>query len=155
MSSSGCAAVLADRKAHDERHAQMVHRMDSAHVFVTSSDLPKDKPYKVLGDLKYSAPFSTVTIDTAEIESQLKAMALAKYPDSADAVIKANGDVDCSGPAVMVNVTGEVIQFESSADRVAMHNVTENLVVSPKWRERNAEKKQCRGTAPALVTEVT
>ena len=59
-------------------------------------------------------------------------MALEKYPDTADAVIKANGDVDCSGPSVMVIVTGEVVQFDSSADRLAMHNMTENLVVSPK-----------------------
>jgi hypothetical protein len=132
MTLCGCAAVLADRTAHEEQRAQMVHRMDAAHVFVTSGDLPKDKPYKVLGDLKYSAPFSTVAIDTAQIESSLKAMALEKYPETADAVIKATGDVDCSGPAVMVNVTGEVIQFDTSSDRVAMHSMTENLVVSPK-----------------------
>src|SRR5208283_2865980 len=123
MTVSGCAAVLADRKAHQEQHAQMVHRMDTAHVFVTTGDLPSSKPYKVLGDLKYSAPFSTVAIDTAQIESQLKALALEKYPGTADAVIKANGDVDCSGSTVMVIVTGEVVQFDSSADRVSMHNM--------------------------------
>ncbi len=132
MTVGGCATMMADRKAQEEKHAQMVHRMDRAHIFVTSGDLPEDKPYKVLGELKYSAPFSMVATDTAEIQAKLKAMALEKYPDTADAVIKANGDVDCSGPAVMVNVTGEVVQFDSSADRLAMHNMTEILVVSPK-----------------------
>jgi len=132
MTFCGCAAVMADRKAQEEKHAQMVHRVDSAHIFVTSADLPKSKPYKVLGDLKYSAPFSTVAIDTAQIESTLKAMALEKYHDEADAVIKANGDVDCSGEAVMVNVTGEAVQFKSSADRALMHDMWENMVVSPK-----------------------
>ena len=132
MTFCGCAAVLADRKAQEEKHEQVVHRMDTAHVFVTTGDFPKSKPYKVLGDLKYSAPFSTVAIDTAQIESTLKAMALEKYHDNADAVIKANGDVDCSGQTVMVIVTGEVIQFDSSADRGLMHDMMENLVVSPK-----------------------
>jgi hypothetical protein len=132
MTFCGCAAVLADRKTQDEKHEQVVHRMDTAHVFVTTGDFPKSKPYKILGDLKYSAPFSTVAIDTAQIESTLKAMALEKYHDDADAVIKANGDVDCSGRTVMVIVTGEVIQFDSSADRGLMHDMMENLVVSPK-----------------------
>ena len=124
---SGCATLLADRKAQEQKQVEAVHRIDTAHVFVTSGDLPKSKPYKVLGDLKYSEPFSTVAIDTAEIESRLKAMALEKYHDDADAVIKANGDVDCSGEAVTVNVTGEVIQFETSADRALMRN----LVLEP------------------------
>ena len=59
-------------------------------------------------------------------------MALEKYPDEADAVIKANGDVDCSGPAVVVVVTGEVIKFDSSADRTLTRNMMDDLVVSPK-----------------------
>jgi hypothetical protein len=127
-----CAALLSDRKAQLEKHEQMVHRMDTAHVFVTSDDFPKNKPYKVLGDLKYSAPFSTDAIDTAKIDEKLKAMALEKYHDDADAVIKTNCDIDSSGQTVTVNVSGEAIQFDSSADRALMHNMWENLVVSPK-----------------------
>jgi hypothetical protein len=124
--------MTADRKAQEEKRQQVVHRMDTAHIFVTTGDIPKSKPYKVLGDLKYSAPFSTVAIDTDQIEARLKAMALEKYPDEADAVIKANGDVDCSGPAVVVVVTGEVIKFDSSADRTLTRNMMDDLVVSPK-----------------------
>jgi hypothetical protein len=132
MTICGCAAMMADRKAQEEHRQEVVHRMDTAHIFVTTGDIPKSKPYKVLGDLKYSAPFSTVAIDTGQIEARLKAMALEKYPDDADAVIKANGDVDCSGPTVMVVVTGEVIKFDSSANRTLTRNMMDDLVVSPK-----------------------
>lgn len=110
----------------------MVHVMDTAHVFITTEDIPKNKPYKVLGDLKYSEPFSTDAIDWDQIERKLKAMALAKYPDQADAVIKANSDVESAGDTEIVTVTGEVIQFDSSADRDMMHNMWQDLVVSPK-----------------------
>ena len=110
----------------------MVYRMDAAHVFVTNGDFPKTKPYHVLGDLKYSEPYSPDAIDKAGIHRKLKALALAKYPDQADAVIKENSDVESSGEIETVTVTGEVIQFDSSADRALMHNMWENLVVSPK-----------------------
>ncbi len=110
----------------------MVDRMDSAHVFVTSGDFPKTKPYTVLGELKYSAPFSTDAIDTATVERKLKAMALEKFHDEADAVIKVDSDIDSSGNAMMVIVTGEVVRFDSSADRDLMHHMWENSVASPK-----------------------
>ena len=50
----------------------------------------------------------------------------------ADAVIKENSDVESSGEFGTVTVTGEVIRFDSSADRTLMHHMWENLVVSPK-----------------------
>ena len=127
-----CAVLLSERKADEERHRQMVYRMDAAHVFVTNEDFPITKPYQVLGDLKYSEPFSPDAIDKAEIQRKLKALALAKYPDQADAVIKENSDVESSGEFETVTVTGEVIRFDSSADRTLMHHMWENLVVSPK-----------------------
>ena len=130
--SCACAVLLSERKADEERHRQMVYRMDAAHVFVTNSDFPKTKPYHLLGDLKYSEHFSPDAIDKAGIQRKLKALALAKYPDQADAVINETSDVESSGEIETVTVTGEVIQFDSSADRTLMHNMWENLVVSPK-----------------------
>jgi hypothetical protein len=128
----GCAALLSSRQAEEAKQRQMVHVMDTAHVFITTEDIPKSKPYKVLGDLKYSEPFSTDAIDWDQIEKRLKAMALSKYPEQADAVIKANSDVEPSGDTEIVTVTGEVIQFDSSADRDMMHNMWQDLVVSPR-----------------------
>jgi len=126
-----CACFLiAAREADEKHHAQMVNVMDNAHVFITPDDIPKGKPYKVLGDLKYTEPFSTDVIDSAKIEVRLKAMALEKYHGEADAVIKANVDVDASGENAIV--TGEVIQFETSADRELMHKMWEGMIVSPK-----------------------
>ena len=124
--------MLPDRAAQEEKQRQMVYRMDSAHVFVTAGDFPPSKPYKVLGDLKYSEPFSSDAIDTAIIKVKLKKLALAKYPDTADAVIKAHSDVESSGPEMIVTVSGEVVQFDSSADRDAMHKMWDNLTVSPR-----------------------
>jgi hypothetical protein len=129
-----CSLLMADRKAEEEHHRQMVKTMDTAHIFVTTGDLPKTKPkpYRVLGNLRYTEPFSPDTIDKDRIERKLKAMALATYPNEADAVIKVKSDVDFSGPKDTVVVSGEVIQFESSADRAMMHSMWENMVVSPK-----------------------
>jgi hypothetical protein len=58
-------------------------------------------------------------------------MALAEYPDTVDAVIKANTQVVGADDTVVV--TGEAVQFDTSADRNMMHNlIWENAVVSPK-----------------------
>jgi hypothetical protein len=91
MTICGCAMMMAGRKAQEEKHAPFVHRVDVAHIFETSGDLRKSKPYKVLGDLKYRAPFSTGAIDSEQIDVKLRAMAM--YPDEAYAVIKANSDM--------------------------------------------------------------
>src|SRR5260370_36701607 len=102
-----------------ERSAEMIYVMDHAHVFITPGDIPKDKPYKVLGELRYNAPFSVDAIDSAKVEVKLKAMALEQDHDTADAVIKANTDVDASGATVIV--TGVVIHFATSTARELMH----------------------------------
>ncbi len=131
MTFCACSLLMADRNAEEKKRAEMIYVMDHAHVFITPGDIPKDKPYKVLGELKYNAPFSVDAIDSAKVEVKLKAMALEQYHDTADAVIKANTDVDASGETVIV--TGEVIQFETSADRELMHKMWgEGLIVSPK-----------------------
>ena len=110
----------------------MVKTMDNAHVFVTSQGLPKDKPYIVLGELKYSEPYTPDALDEDRIEKRLKTMAMAKYLDQADAVIDAKGEVDTAGDTPTVTVTGQVVRFTSSADREMMHHLWENTVASPR-----------------------
>ena len=127
-----CAALMADRKAQEEHRQQMVKTMDTAHLVVTTASLPKDKPYKVLGELKYTEPYTPDALDEDRIEKRLKTMALAQYSEQADAVIEAKGDLEMSGDTATVIVTGKVVQFESSADREMMHQMWDNLVVSPK-----------------------
>jgi hypothetical protein len=127
-----CTALMADRKATEEHRQQMVKTMDDAHLVVTTASLPKDKPYKVLGELKYNEPYTPDALDEDRIEKKLKKIALAQYSGQADAVIEAKGDMEMSGDSATVTVTGKVVQFESSADRELMHQMWDNLVVSPK-----------------------
>ena len=110
----------------------MVKTMDQAHVFVTTEGLPKDKAYEVLGELKYSEPYTPDALDQKRIENKLRTMAMAKYADQADAVINAKGDVETSGDATTATVTGQVVRFESSADREMMHHMWDNLAASPR-----------------------
>jgi hypothetical protein len=131
-----CSALLSDRRAQEEKHRQMVHRMDEARIFVTPGDLPPTKPSQVLGQLKFSEPFPPDAMDTHRIQEKLKDLALARYPERADAVIKAKSEVEASGDSATLTVTGEVVQLDSSPDRKLMYNLWEDMyhypVVSPK-----------------------
>ncbi|HTR60624.1 MAG TPA: hypothetical protein VMH37_02910 [Candidatus Binataceae bacterium] len=128
----GCASLMSSRKAEEETRAQRVYRMDTAHIYVSTGDLPPNAAHQVLGELKFSEPYSPDAADTHKIQQQLKDMALTRYGDQADAVIKAKADVESSGDDSTLLVTGEVVHFDSSADREMMHNMWDNLVVSPK-----------------------
>lgn len=44
MSLCGCSWMMSDRRAQEEKHRQMVHTMDTAHVCTTIDDMPHDKP---------------------------------------------------------------------------------------------------------------
>jgi hypothetical protein len=123
---------MADRNAHEEHQQQMVQTMDKAHLVVISEGLPKDKPYIVLGELKYSEPYTPDALDEDRTREKLKAIAMARYADTADAVINAKGDVDISGGTSTVTVTGQVVQFERSADREMMHHMWDDTVASPR-----------------------
>jgi len=128
----GCSWMASVQQARDEKRQEVIHRMDAAHVYVTLDDLPKDKPYKVLGDIKYSAPFDG-ELDQADINRHLRAMALAMYPDQADAVIKVNDDIQTpNGTSGTVIATGKVVQFDTSTDRQMLHSLTDQMVASPR-----------------------
>lgn len=131
---SACAAVQAQRKAQEEKQQAFVKHIDIAHIWVTEGDAPPGKNYQVLGDINYSEHISpeniAEAIDAHRMNEKLKQMANEKYPDAVDAVIKAHSDV--SGDGTLVTVTGQAIQYESSADRAAMHKMNEGMIASPK-----------------------
>ncbi len=131
---SACAAIQAQRAAQEEKQQAFVKHMDIAHIWVTEGDPPAGKPYQVLGDLNYTQQISPENIadaiDAHKMNEKLKQMANEKYPDSVDAVIKAHSDVSNDGS--LVTVTAQAIQYESSADREAMHKMTEGMIASPK-----------------------
>ncbi len=131
---AACGTIQAERQAQEQKQQQFVQHMDIAHIWVTPDDAPSGKPYKVLGDLEYSEhinPENTAdAIDAHRMNERLKQMANDKYPDSVDAVIKAHSDVSDDG--TLMTVKGEAIQYESSADREAMHHMNEGMIASPK-----------------------
>ncbi len=133
VSLSACAAVQAQRQANEVKQQQFAQHIDIAHIYVTPDDAPAGKPYTVLGTLTYSEKINPENvadaIDAHRMNEKLKAMANTKYPDSVDAVIKAHSDVSNDG--TMMTVSAEAIQFESSADREAMHHMNEGMVASP------------------------
>src|SRR5258708_689383 len=55
---SGCAAVEAARSAEVEKQKSFEHRVDTAHIWVTTQSAPAGKPYSTLGELNYTEPFS-------------------------------------------------------------------------------------------------
>jgi hypothetical protein len=124
-----CGAIEAQRQAQEAKKQEFVKRVDTAHVWVTTGEPPAGKPYNKLGDISYSEPFTPDAIDAAKMQSKLKEIALQKYPDTVDAVIKEDSQVSSDGSTV--TVTAEAIQYESSVDRNALHHMNEGLVASP------------------------
>ena len=126
---SGCGAVEAQRAAVAEKKATFEHRVDFAHIWVTTESPPAGKPYTVLGPVTYTEPFSPDAIDSAKISDRLKTMAFAKWPDTVDAIVKEDQQISADGS--QVTVTAEAIKYDSSVDREALHKMNEGLVASP------------------------
>lgn len=126
---SGCAAVEAARSAQVEQQKNFEHRVDTAHIWVTTQAAPAGKPYSTLGELSYTEPFSPDAIDEAKISDKLKKIALEKWPDTIDAIVDESQTVSTDGS--QITVTGKAIQYDSSVDRTALHHLNDNIVASP------------------------
>lgn len=123
---SGCAAA---REQEVQKQQVFEHRVDMAHIWVTTESPPAGKPYSELGPLTYTVPFTPDAIDEAKISDKLKAMAFAKWPDSIDAIV--DEDQTTSADGSQITVTAKAIKYDSSVDREALHHMNENLVASP------------------------
>ena len=126
---SACAAVEAQRAATEAKRQEFVTRVDTAHVWVTPEPPPPGKPFDKLGDLSYTEAFSPDAIEEAKISAKLKQMAMAKWPDTIDAVVNVNQNISNDGSSI--TVTAEGIQFKSSVDRNALHHMNEGMIASP------------------------
>ena len=124
-----CGAIEAQRQEEEAKKQVFVHRVDMAHIWVTTGTPPSGKPYTVLGDLSYTEPFTPDAIDSAQMQDKLKKIAFDKYPDVVDAVIKEDSEVSNDGSSV--TVTAQAIKYDSSVDRDALHHMNEGLVASP------------------------
>ena len=126
---SGCAAVEAARSAEVEKQKSFEHRVDTAHIWVTTQAAPAGKPYSTLGALNYTEPFSPDAIDEAQINDKLKKIALEKWPDMIDAIVDENQTTSSDGS--QITVTAKAIKYDSSVDREALHHMNEGMVASP------------------------
>src|SRR5271168_3895870 len=129
LASSGCGALEAARSEQVEKQMAFEHRVDTAHVWVTTEAPPAGKAYSTLGELSYTEPFSPDAIDEAKISDRLKKIAYDKWPDMIDAIINENQTVSADGS--QITVMGKAIQYDSSADRDLLHHLNEGLVASP------------------------
>lgn len=123
---SGCAAA---REQEVAKQQVFEHRVDMAHIWVTTEAPPAGKPYSELGQLTYTEPFTPDAIDEAKISDKLKTMAFAKWPDSIDAIVDENQTTSADGS--QITVTAKAIKYDSSVDREALHHMNENIVASP------------------------
>jgi hypothetical protein len=129
LSLSACAAIEAQRKAEEAKKQAFVHRVDMAHIWVTTGAPPPSKGYDVLGQIKYTVPFSPDAIDAQKQQDKLKQIGLKQWPDSIDAIIKEKTAVSQDGSSVTVSATA--IQYKESVDRYALHHMDEGIVASP------------------------
>jgi hypothetical protein len=125
---SACSAMEAARQEQEQKQQTFVHRVDMAHIWVTTEAPASDKPYKELGDLTYTEPFTPDAIDEAKISDKLKAMAFAKWPDTIDAIVDENQTTSTDGS--QVTVTAKAIAYDSSVNRDALHHMQDGLSVS-------------------------
>ena len=123
---SGCAAA---REQEVQKQQVFEHRVDMAHIWVTTEGPPAGKQYSELGVVTYTEPFTPDAIDEAKISDKLKAIAFAKWPDTIDAIVDENQTTSADGS--QITVTGKAIKYDSSVDREALHHMNENMVASP------------------------
>ena len=95
---SGCVAA--------EQHRQeMIHKtavaLNQAQVLVMTGDLPE--PHVLLGEIKYSEPFSGEAIETQHINEKLRDAAIAQYQDRVDAITHVATGASADGTAFVVS----------------------------------------------------
>ncbi len=126
---SACGAMEAARQEQVQKQAVFVHRVDMAHIWVTTEGPPAGKPYTELGELTYTEPFSPDAIEEEKISDKLKKMAYEKWPDTIDAIVNENQTLSADGS--QFTVTAKAIKYDSSVDREALHHMNEGMVASP------------------------
>jgi hypothetical protein len=126
---SACGAMEAARSEQVQKQQTFEHRVDMAHIWVTTEAPASGKPFTELGDLTYTEPFTPDAIDEAKISDKLKAMAFAKWPDTIDAIVDENQTTSADGS--QITVTAKAIKYDSSVDREALHHMNEGMVASP------------------------
>src|ERR1700738_3633268 len=96
---SACGAMEAARTEQRQKQQTFEHRVDMAHIWVTTEAPAAGKPFTELGQLTYTVPFTPDAIDEAKISDKLKTMAFAKWPDTIDAIVNEDQTTSADGSA--------------------------------------------------------
>ncbi|HZO83561.1 MAG TPA: hypothetical protein VFB33_17855 [Candidatus Binataceae bacterium] len=105
---SACQSVVqAEQKREQiQRHLNIV--VDRQRIFVTTGDLKEE--YSKLGDLSYTEPLTADSIDSTHINEKLRRMAIAKWGDQVDAIIRVSSKPDAD--ATTLTASGEAVSVK-------------------------------------------
>ena len=81
FSAAGC--VQQERNRQEMLHQEMV-TLNRSQIMVMTGDLPE--PHKLLGEIKYTEPFSAEAFETEHINEKLRHLAIDRYQDNVDAI---------------------------------------------------------------------
>ena len=116
---ASCQAAI---QAQQEQKAVAFKRdttFDRERILVSTGDL--SNPHEKLGDLSYSEPLNSETIDSTHINEKLRRMAIDKYGNQVDALIflKSGPNAD----ATMITASCVAVRVIGDCD-FCRHNVT-------------------------------
>ncbi|MGH7915171.1 MAG: hypothetical protein ACREPW_11080 [Candidatus Binataceae bacterium] len=99
----GCVAAQQNRQ-------EMLHKtvvaLNKSQVLVMTGDL--SQPHQMLGEIKYSEPFSGAAIDTDHINEKLRHFAIDQYQDRVDAITHVTTGTSVDGRNFLVS--GEAVE---------------------------------------------
>lgn len=106
------AVVVAQGCAAQQQKEEMLRKatitMNHARVLVVTGGL--DQPHKTLGEITYSEPFSAQAIDFNHINKKLRHIAIERYQENVDAIIRVKTHTSADGGRFIVS--GKAIEIE-------------------------------------------
>ncbi len=98
-------ALLCGCEAAQQYHQDVLHKTvvasNESQIMVMTGQL--SLPHRTLGEITYREPFSADAIDTAHIDSRLRAAAIARYQDRVDAITHLTTGPSADGSAFVVS----------------------------------------------------
>lgn len=99
------ALALPGCVAAEQHRQEMIHQtavtLNRSQILVITGDL--SQPHKVLGEIKYSEPFSGAAIETEHINEKLRSAAIDQYQDRVDAITHVTTGASGDGTAFVVS----------------------------------------------------
>ncbi|MGH7913056.1 MAG: hypothetical protein ACREPW_00200 [Candidatus Binataceae bacterium] len=106
---TACQALVRQQQATVQAEHKVSVEQDRLRLIVSTSDLTE--PYEKLGDLSYTDPLNGETIDTDHINEKLRSMAIERWGQQADAIIRVTTRIGGTDTAT-ISVTGEAVRMK-------------------------------------------